>query len=75
MFKLKKGQETFQVVDGPNTGKTYERGREYESIPAGEENRFEKVLKPVPSPVKNPDPKIGPKTDPKTDKKKAKENK
>ncbi len=73
MFKLKPGQETFQVVDGPDTGKTFERGRVYETIPAGEEHRFEKVRKPVPKaePVKTPDPK----KDPKTDQKKVKENK
>ncbi|MBU3952168.1 MAG: hypothetical protein KKF12_17635 [Proteobacteria bacterium] len=42
-YKLKNGQETFQVVDGPDTGKTYKRDVEYESIPPGEEHRFEKV--------------------------------
>jgi len=47
-YKLKNGQETFQVVDGPDTGKTYNRGVEYESIPPGEEHRFEKVAKPAP---------------------------
>lgn len=68
-YKLKNGQETFQVVDGPETGKTYKRGVEYESIPHGEEHRFEKMAKPVPmeEPVKTPDPK--------TDQKKAKEKK
>lgn len=48
MFRLKNGQEAFQVVDGPDTGKTYQRGVEYESIPAGEGHRFEKVSKPAP---------------------------
>ncbi|SDU26693.1 hypothetical protein [Desulfobacula phenolica] len=52
-FKLKKGQETFQVVDGPDAGRTYERGQEYETLPKGEEHRFEKVSVPTAALVKS----------------------
>lgn len=69
MHRLKNGQDTFTVVDGPDAGKTFKRGVEYEAIPPGEEHRFEKVSKPAPkaSPAITPDPKPTPK--------KAKENK
>ena len=43
MLRLKKGQETFQVVDGPDAGKTYERGVKYDQVAKGYESRFEKV--------------------------------
>lgn len=52
MFKLKKGQESFQVVDGPDAGKTFRRGVAYDHIPTGEERRFEPVSAPKASPVK-----------------------
>jgi hypothetical protein len=49
MVKLKKGQETFQVVDGPDAGRTFERGVEYDIPPKGYKDRFEavKLSKPV----------------------------
>ena len=49
MFKLKKGQESFTVVDGPDACSTYEKDVEYESVPQGHESRFESVkfLKPA----------------------------
>jgi len=53
MFRLKNGQDTFAVVDGPDAGKTYQRGVEYETIPAGEERRFERVTKPAPKTEEN----------------------
>ncbi len=43
MVKLKKGQETFQVADGPDAGRTYEKDVEYDHVPKGFESRFEKV--------------------------------
>ena len=43
MYQLKNGQEGFEVVDGPDAGKAYRRGRSYPNAPAGYENRFEKV--------------------------------
>lgn len=42
-YRLKRGQETFTVVDGPDAGKTFKRGREYDRIPDAEKHRFEKV--------------------------------
>jgi hypothetical protein len=59
MMKLKKGQETFQVVDGPDAGRTFERGVEYDTPPKGYENRFEKVKLSKPVEVKIIDSKRG----------------
>ncbi|MDH5524444.1 MAG: hypothetical protein OEY01_10700 [Desulfobulbaceae bacterium] len=43
--RLKKGQERFQVVDGPLAGRSYKPGVEYDEteIPAGDRKKFEKV--------------------------------
>ena len=46
IYKLKKNQETFQVIDGPLAGTTYHRGKVYDQIPDIEKHRFEKI-KPV----------------------------
>lgn len=43
MYRLKPGQECFTVVDGPDEGLTFVKGRTYEKVPAGEAHRFEKV--------------------------------
>lgn len=43
MYRLKNGQEGFEVVDGPDAGKSFRRGKTYPSVPAGYENRFDKV--------------------------------
>lgn len=43
MYRLKKGQESFQVVDGPAAGRKFERGVEYDRPPQGEEWRFETI--------------------------------
>lgn len=43
MYQLKTGQEGFEVVDGPDAGKTYRRGKSYPKVPSGYENRFEKI--------------------------------
>ena len=59
MVKLKKGQETFQIVDGPDAGKTFTRGVEYESPPKGYENRFTSVKLTQPVEVKITDKKGG----------------
>lgn len=48
MFKLKKGQEAFTIMDGPDAGKTYRPGMSYDQAPAGYETRFEKI-KPSPA--------------------------
>lgn len=47
MHQLKKGQEGFRIVDGPDAGKTFERGKPYTAPPAGYENRFEKIRVPA----------------------------
>lgn len=43
MYRLKPGQESFQIVDGPDAGRTFERGKMYGQAPAGYENRFERL--------------------------------
>jgi hypothetical protein len=44
MVKLKKGQETFTIVDGRDAGKTFEKGVEYDKPPKGYESRFARDL-------------------------------
>lgn len=41
MYRLKNGQETFEIVDGPDAGKRFERGRTYDAVPGAEKHRFE----------------------------------
>ena len=58
MYQLKKGQETFQIVDGPDEGLTFERNKTYDQAPKGYENRFEPVAT-EPAPIGasfDPDP-------------------
>ncbi|MBU1193964.1 MAG: hypothetical protein KKE62_01975 [Proteobacteria bacterium] len=51
MVKLKKGQEAFVVVDGPDAGRTYRQDTTYPQAPKGYETRFEQIKpKPVPQP-------------------------
>jgi len=54
MYRLKPGQESFEVVDGPGAGLKFLRGKVYESktIPKTETWRFEKV--PAPQPKSTP---------------------
>lgn len=40
MYELKKGEESFTLVDGPDAGKTFHQGKKYQKIPAGYEFRF-----------------------------------
>jgi len=47
MYRLKKGQEAFELVDGPMAGRKFVPGRSYEEIPAQEKRRFEKISKPA----------------------------
>lgn len=44
-YRLKKGQERFEAVDGPLAGRQYEPGLEYDAddIAAPDKKRFEKV--------------------------------
>ena len=48
MVRLKKGREAFTIVDGPDAGKTYRPGMEYDQVPKGYEDRFEKNKDPKP---------------------------
>ncbi len=43
MVILKKGQEAFTIVDGPDKGKTFKPNTEYEKAPKGYEKRFSAV--------------------------------
>lgn len=43
MYQLKKGVESFEVVDGPMAGRKFFRGQTYKEIPPGEEKKFEKI--------------------------------
>jgi len=42
-YRLKKGQEAFQIVDGPDARMKFEKGRTYTKIPKAEARRFEEV--------------------------------
>ena len=46
MWRLKNGEESFQVVDGPFAGRRFGKGCEYEEIPEQERRRFERVPSP-----------------------------
>ncbi|HHL35498.1 MAG TPA: hypothetical protein ENJ30_14155 [Desulfobulbaceae bacterium] len=57
-YRLKKGQPSFEMVDGPMTGHSFIPGQEYElqEIPAAEKGRFETVKEPTEKPVDNVKP-------------------
>jgi len=42
-YQLKKGVESFEVVDGAFAGKKFLRGRVYAAIPPEEKNKFKKL--------------------------------
>lgn len=42
-YKLKPGQESFEIMGGPDEGKQFTRGRGYQTVPAGYEDRFEEI--------------------------------
>jgi len=42
-YQLKKGQESFEVVDGEFAGRKYVRGKTYDKIPPAEAKKFEKI--------------------------------
>lgn len=56
MYRLKKGQESFQIVDGPDEGLKFERNRIYDQAPKGYENRFEPVFAEMASVGSKDDP-------------------
>lgn len=54
MYRLKKNEPNFEIVDGPMAGRRYEHGKSYTKAPAGYRRRFkrikaaltEKIIKP-----------------------------
>lgn len=42
-YRLKTGQERFQVADGPFANRQYEPGKIYDQIPPEEAYRFEEI--------------------------------
>ena len=56
MFRLKKGQPEFEVVDGPMTGRKFLRGVDYAEVPPGEKRRFDEIKQAAPKAVKAPAP-------------------
>ena len=53
MYRLKKNQEEFEVVDGPFEGRRYRHGETYRKIPPGERHRFEQITTEAPQTKKN----------------------
>ncbi len=45
-YKLKKGIENFDVVDGPFAGRKFVRGKAYGEVPPEEKRKFEEI-KPI----------------------------
>lgn len=43
MYRLKKGVESFEVVDGKYAGRKYKRGKPYADIPPEEKKKFETI--------------------------------
>jgi hypothetical protein len=42
-YKLKPNQEPFTIMSGPDEGKSFERGRTYDTAPTGYEKRFDRT--------------------------------
>jgi hypothetical protein len=42
-YRLKTGQQDFEMVDGPFEGRKYVRGAVYDTVPPGEEWRFDGI--------------------------------
>jgi hypothetical protein len=40
-YRLKPNREAFEVVDGPDAGKRFVRGKTYDQVPESEKHRFE----------------------------------
>lgn len=53
-FRLKPGQETFEIMSGPDEGKKFVRGKVYQTAPAGYEDRFDVVGKDAVVPAQKP---------------------
>ncbi|MDY0307672.1 MAG: hypothetical protein RBR18_14665 [Desulfovibrionaceae bacterium] len=41
MYRLKRNEAPFEVVDGPAAGRRFAHGVDYPEVPAGEGHRFE----------------------------------
>jgi hypothetical protein len=55
MYKLKKGREAFEVVDGPMAGRRFVPGKKYAEIPPMEAVLFEKIKQAAPAKAKAPE--------------------
>ena len=42
-YKLKIGQESFEIMSGPDEGKKFTRGKGYAPVPEGYQDRFEEI--------------------------------
>jgi len=42
-YRLKDNQPDFDVVDGPFAGKQYRHGRDYDTVPPDQAQRFDEV--------------------------------
>lgn len=47
-YRLKKGEENFEIVDGPDAGKKFERGKVYAERPYVLRGRFEEIPEETP---------------------------
>lgn len=47
-YRLKKGQDSIEIVDGPFAKRVFIRDRVYTEIPDNEAHRFEEVKPPMP---------------------------
>ncbi len=62
-FRLKGNCERFEIADGPDRGRIFEPGVTYESVPAGEYHRFEKIATPeIPAAAEGSRERAGKKT-------------
>lgn len=46
-YQLKKGVESFEIVDGPDAGKAFERGRSYKDVPEAYAAMFDSTDAPA----------------------------
>lgn len=54
MYQLKKGQQSFTVVEGPFAGRTFAPGQVYPEIPLNEAKRFTEIRKAAPAAAVKP---------------------
>lgn len=51
-YRLRPGQETIEIVDGPMAGRRYEKGKTYAEVPPQEAHRFEEMRPKKKAPAK-----------------------